>query len=89
MGKIKRATRTGFPRAAATSHTKSIEDHSTESFAPKRGTPRRGTGGDASQSKPSILAADEGTLDEWLEPGEDKDLDQWLHEHGGDGSVDD
>jgi hypothetical protein len=28
-------------------------------------------------------------LDEWLEPDKDADLDQWLHEHGADGSLDD
>jgi hypothetical protein len=34
-------------------------------------------------------ATGDGVLDEWLEPDKDADLDQWLHEHGADGSLDD
>jgi hypothetical protein len=88
MGKIKRAARSATPRAESASRARTTEDHSAESFAPKRSALRRGADGSSGQEKPPMLAADEGTLDEWLEPDEDQDLDQWLHEHGAD-SVDD
>ncbi len=91
MGKIKRAASAAAPRARIASRAKSTEDQSNESFAPKRDAPRLGTENGAGQEKRSMLAADDGVLDEWLEPDEDEaeDLDQWLHEHGADGGSDD
>lgn len=89
MGKIKRAASAAAPRARIASRAKSNEDQSNESFAPRRGAPRTGTENGAVQEKRSMLAADDGVLDEWLEPEEAEDLDQWLHEHGADGGSDD
>lgn len=84
MGKFKRAAKAATPRAATTSRTKSIEDQSNDSLAPRRGASRRGTESGPGPEKRSMLAADDGVLDEWLEPDADEDLDQWLHEHGAD-----
>lgn len=89
MGKIKRAARAATPRADNRSRTRSTDDHSAESFAPKRSAARRGAESGSGQEKSSMTAPEDGILDEWLEPGEDEDLDQWLHEHGADSGVED
>jgi hypothetical protein len=88
MGKIKPAARTGFARAAATSRPKSNDDHFTRSSAARRGTPRATPDGRPNGDKLAMPPADEGVLDEWLEPDEDADLDQWLHDHGAEGIED-
>ena len=88
MGKVKRAAKAP-PRAESTSRNRSAEDHSAESFSTKRNATRRPPESDPGQVKRSMLAADDGILDEWLEPDEDEDLDQWLHEHGADADGDD
>jgi hypothetical protein len=89
MGKVKRAAKAA-PRAQSTSRNRSAaDDHSAESFSTKRSATRRTPDNGSGQEKRSMLAADDGILDEWLEPDEDEDLDQWLHEHGADGDGDD
>jgi len=89
MGKIKRAARMAPPRADIASRAKSNEEHSSDSFLQKRGASRRGTDTGSAPQKRSMAAGDEGILDEWLEPDEDADVDQWLNEHGAGGGVDD
>jgi len=89
MGKIKRAARVAPSRAEGTSRAGPKEGHSTDSFLQKRGASRRGTDTGSGPENRSMLAADDGILDEWLEPDEDADVDQWLHEHGAGGGVDD
>jgi hypothetical protein len=82
MGKIKRAARTTFPRAGAVPRTKSNEDHSGKSSSPGRGALRAAPESGSGRDKLAMPAADDSALDEWLEPDEDTDVDQWLHEHG-------
>jgi len=89
MGKIKRAARVAPPRAAIASRAKSNEEHSNDSFLQKRGASRRATNTSAAPEKRSLAAGDEGILDEWLEPDEDADVDQWLHDHGAGADLDD
>jgi len=86
MGKIKRATtRTAaFPRAPMPARAKSTSDQSGRATAQRRGAPDSGSG----REKLAMPAGDDSVLDEWLEPDEDADLDQWLHDHGAD-SLDD
>jgi hypothetical protein len=85
MGKIKRAARTAFPRAAATSRPKSNDDHFTRSSSARRGTSRTTPDARPGGDKLAMPPVDDGVLDEWLEPEEDADLDQWLHDHGTEG----
>jgi hypothetical protein len=89
MGKIKRAARTVFPRAATTSRTKSNDDHLTRSSPTRRGTSRMVPDGRPDADKLAASPPDDGVLDEWLEPDEDADLDQWLHDHSAEGGIDD
>lgn len=89
MGKIKRAARGTTPRAEAERRTRATEDPPTESFAPRGSAARRSTQIGAGPDQRQMLSADDSTLDEWLEPDEDQDLDQWLHEHGADAGVED
>ncbi len=93
MGKMKRAARAETPRAENASRTKSTEDkiesNSTGFLASKRGASRRNPENSAGQERRPMHAADDGVLDEWLEPDEDADVDQWLHEHGADSGADD
>ena len=83
MGKIKRSARAAT-RADTAAHTKPSEDYAADSLASKRPATRRLPGAGAGDEKLAMPATDDGILDEWLEPDEDADLDQWLHEHGGD-----
>ena len=89
MGKIKRSGKVATPRAESTARSKATEDHSTHSFMPKRLTSRRVSDSRPREEKLTMPGGDEGILDEWLEPDEDTDLDQWLHDHGGDSGLGD
>lgn len=88
MGKIKRATRMASPRAAAVSRQKSNDDHSPRFSTARRDAIRAARDGDVRGDKLAMPHVDEGVLDEWLEPDEDADLDQWLHDHA-EGGIDD
>ncbi len=89
MGKIKRSGKVATPREEGTARSKATEDHSTHSFMPKRLTSRRVSDSRPREEKLTMPGGDEGILDEWLEPDEDTDLDQWLHDHGGDSGLGD
>ena len=89
MGKARNAARSAAPRTQFGARSKSTENSSRESFAPKRGSLRPEAESGSGREKSAMLATDDEVLDEWLEPDKDADLDQWLHEHGADGGVDD
>lgn len=89
MGKIRHAVRTAAPRTQFATRTKSSESNSTKPFGQKRGSLRPDAESGSGREKSAMPATDDGVLDEWLEPDKDADLDQWLHEHGADGGVDD
>lgn len=89
MAKIRRAATAASQRAGIASRTKSTEVRSTNFHATKRTALRRGAEKDSSPEQLPLRAAGDGVLDEWLEPDEATDVDQWLHEHGADVDSDD
>jgi len=89
MGKARNAARTAASRTQFGVRSKSTGNTSRESFAPKRGSLRPDAESGSGREKSAMRATDDDVLDEWLEPDKDADLDQWLHEHGADGGVDD
>jgi hypothetical protein len=82
MGKNRHAVRTPALRTQFATRTKSPESNSTKSFASKRGSLRPEADGGSGREKLATPATDDGVLDEWLEPDQDADLDQWLHDRG-------
>lgn len=89
MGKIKRSAKAATPRTEIPARSKATEDRATDSFTPRRTTSRRTTSNGPGQDRLAMPATDDGILDEWLEPDGDEDLDQWLHDHGGDSGLGD
>lgn len=83
MTKSKRAGRAAPARHRTTSGLAADRDTGRKAAAP-RAVPASAR----ERFIPSMEAPGEDALDEWLAQDEDgdADLDQWLHEHGADGS---
>ncbi|NJN39829.1 MAG: hypothetical protein HC807_01765 [Gammaproteobacteria bacterium] len=87
MAKSRHAATAASQRAGIASRTKSTEVRSTNFHTSKRAAARRDPVNKPDPEQLPLRAAGDGVLDEWLEPDEATDVDQWLHEHGAD--VDD